>query len=182
MEVFIGSIVAFGFNFPPYGWASCNGQLLSIAEYTTLYSLIGTTYGGNGQTTFGVPNLQGRVPVGQGNFVGTPYVMGQTAGNTAVTLSLGNMPAHNHMGASQVAIPANTADGNSTNPEGNILAASGTAHNIYSTAGSDASMKNITNSVITVGPIGGNQPFDITDPFLAINYSIALYGIFPSRN
>lgn len=182
MEVFLGSIVAFGFNFPPYGWASCSGQTLSIAENTALYSLMGTTYGGNGQTTFGVPNLQGRAPIGQGNFMGTIYTMGETAGNDEITLTIGNMPAHNHLGQSQVAIPANTADGNSTNPEGNILAASGSVHNMYSTGASDAAMANITTSTVTVGITGSNQPFDITDPYLAINYSIALEGIFPSRN
>lgn len=181
MEVFIGSIVAFGFNFPPYGWVSCNGQLLSIAEYTTLYALIGTAYGGNGQTTFGVPNLQGRAPVGQGNFLGTTYTMGETAGNDAITLTIANMPAHSHVGQSQVAIPASTTEGNSSNPEGNILANCAT-HNIYSNAAPDSFMHNITNSTITVSTAGSNQPLDITDPYLAINYSIAVEGIFPSRN
>ena len=181
MEVFVGSIVAFGFNFPPYGWASCNGQLISIAENSTLYALLGTTYGGNGQTTFGLPNLQGRSPVGQGNLLGTSFPMGQTAGNASITLTSANMPMHNHVGTNPVSIPVYNAAGNSSDPTGNRLAVA-TGVNLYTNSATDAGMRPFNIPNITVSMSGGNQPLDIMDPYLAINYSIALYGIFPSRN
>lgn len=181
MEVFVGSIVAFGFNFAPYGWAQCNGQLISISENTALFALLGTYYGGDGQTTFGLPNLQGRAPIGQGNLLGTSFTMGETAGNTQITLTTGNMPMHNHIGTNPVAIPVYNAAGNSTDPTDARLASAGTT-SLYSTATPDAAMRPYTVNNISVSMTGGSQPFQIQDPYLAINYSIALYGIFPSRN
>ena len=108
IEPFIGEIKIFGFNFAPVGYQLCNGQIISIAQYTALFSLLGTTYGGNGQTTFALPDLQGRAAKSQGQGVGLPnYVMGQIGGSTSVTISQSNMPAHNHSAAG---ITANLPD------------------------------------------------------------------------
>ncbi len=180
MEVFVGSIVAFGFNFPPYGWASCNGQIISIAENTTLYALLGTTFGGNGQTTFGLPNLVGNAPVGQGNLVGTNFDMGEISGSNAVTLTNGNLPMHNHIGTNPVSVPAYNAAGNSTDPTDNRVAVV-TGSNLYTDGATDSFMRGF-NAPVTVSVTGSSQPFDVSDPSLAINYSISLFGIFPSRN
>lgn len=179
MEVFIGSVVAFGFNFAPRGWQLCNGQLLSVTENTALFALLGTTYGGNGQTTFGVPNLQGRVPVAQGNSFFGSYEMGETAGNNQVTLTSLNLPMHNHIGTNPVAIPAVSSPANGSNPELARLANSSV--NMYTASATDSSMRPF-NAPVTVSVTGGNQPIDVTDPYLAINYSIATEGIFPSRD
>lgn len=130
---------------------------------------------------FGLPNLQGNAPVGQGNLLGTTFDMGETAGNTQVTFTTGNLPMHNHVGTNPVAIPVYNAAGNSTDPTDNRLAVA-TGVNLYTTATPDVTMKPFTVNNITVSMSGGSQPFQIQDPYLAINYSIALYGIFPSRN
>ncbi len=170
MEPFIGQIQAFGFNFAPRGWAQCNGQLLSIAQNTALFSLLGTMYGGNGQTTFGLPDLRGRFPLHTGQGPGLPnYQQGQMSGSDSVTLLTTNMPAHTHQYQLQAA-----EEGTTDSPSGTFVAGNGT--NSFS-ASSDVLMA--TNSV---APAGGNQPFAVKNPYLCINYCIALVGIFPSRN
>ena len=165
-EPFLGSIIMFGGNFAPRGWALCNGQILPIAQNTALFSLLGTTYGGNGQTTFALPDLRGRVPVHPGQGPGlSSYSLGQSAGAESITLTAAEMPAHTH---SQ---PATNADQNTNRPNGAVPARGG----VY--AGStDGSAFDAT----TVA--GGSQPHSNLQPYLAVNYIIALEGIYPSRN
>lgn len=172
MEPFIGQIIMFGGNFPIRGYATCSGQLLSIAQNTALFSILGTTYGGNGQTTFGLPDLRGRVPIGQGQGPGLPdYALGQLSGTPSVTLNTTNMPIHNH---SLIAV---TETGNLPSPQNAFLAATGALDPEYRASGS-----NVPMAAQSIGNAGGSQPFSIMQPYLTINYLIALQGIFPSRN
>jgi microcystin-dependent protein len=169
-EPFIGQIQTFGFGFEPAGWARCNGQLLSIAEYTALFALIGTTYGGDGQITFALPDLRGRVALHQGTGPGlTPRVIGQTGGTETVTLNINQIPAHTHF------VTANGTAGSKLEdvPNGNFL---GPAE-IYSTSSTGAILN---NQSVTVA--GSNQPHPNMQPYLTINWCICLEGIFPSRN
>lgn len=167
-EPFLGMLAIYGFNFAPRGWAMCNGQILPIAQNTALFSLLGTTYGGNGQTTFALPNLQSRVPVHFGQGPGlSSYDLGQAAGTETVTLNVNEIPAHTHT------IAATDADAASNKPEGNVLAS----------GGSYAPTPNINMAASMVPPSGGgNQPHPNIQPYLALNFCIALEGIFPSRN
>ena len=175
-EPFIGQIIMFGGNFAINGYAFCNGQLLPIAQNTALFSILGTTYGGNGQTTFALPNLQSRVPVHFGQGPGlSQYDLGEQAGTETVTLTTQQMPAHNHL------MRTSSSDGNDSAPApttvpGVVKQGTATA-NAYTTAAPDS---NFLPAAITL--TGGNQPFPIIQPFLAINFQIALEGIFPSRN
>ena len=172
-EPFLGMIAIYGFNFAPRGWAMCNGQILPIAQNTALFSLLGTTYGGNGQTTFALPNLQGRVPVHFGSGAGlAPVSLGELAGKPSITLTTQQLPGHNH----GVQVPCNTEDSTTTNPSG-AVPANATA-NVYAAAATPGAFMANVNSGLT----GQNQPIDILPPFLALNFCIALEGIFPSRN
>ena len=165
-EPFIGSVILFAGNFAPRGWAFCNGQILSIAQNTALFSLLGTTYGGNGQTTFALPDLRGRVPLHFGQGPGlSSYALGQSAGTESVTLNLNQMPAHTH---SQ---PATNAGQNTNRPNAAVPARGG----VYA-ASTDGSALDPTTSA------GGSQPHTNIQPYLALNYIIALEGIYPSRN
>jgi microcystin-dependent protein len=180
-EPFIGQIMMFGGNFAPRGWALCNGQLLSIAQNTALFSILGTTYGGNGQTTFGLPDLRGRLPMHFGDGPGlSPRSLGEKAGTESVTLLNNNMPAHTHpVTASARAV---TGKGNSNVAANNVWAKdAGVQSATYSSGAPDAAMNpNALN--VTVGPTGGSQPVGIVPPFTCVNFIIALEGIFPSRN
>lgn len=181
-EPFIGEIKIFGFNFPPRGYMACSGQLLSIAQNTALFSLLGTTYGGNGVQTFALPNLQGRMPIGQGQGVGLPsYVMGQLSGTTNVSILTSNMPAHNHPATGlTVNIPVSTGGPDIASPEGAFLADTGVE--IFSSISTPS--KNYGASTVsgTTGITGSSIPVSVINPYLVINYSIATQGIFPSRN
>lgn len=169
-EPFIGEIRMAGFNFAPRNWAFCNGQLLSINQNTALFSLLGTTYGGDGQTTFALPNLQGRVPMHQGQGSGlTPRTMGELAGQEAVTLISTQMPAHNHL------VNVFNDDGTAKTPV-NSFPAAATAP-IYSATAGGGTMNPQALSVA-----GGSQPHNNIQPYLVVNFIIALNGIFPSRN
>jgi microcystin-dependent protein len=171
-DPFLGEIRMFGFNFPPRGWAFCNGQIMSIAQNTALFSLLGTTYGGNGQTTFALPNLQSRVPVHQGQGPGlSQYVMGEQTGTENVTLLTTQIPAHVH----PFAVGASSSDAASGKPAGKVLAT--TAAATYVAAAADVQM-----AAQNTSQAGGNQPFTIIQPLLVVNFCIALEGIFPSRN
>ena len=129
MDEFIGCIKLFGFSFAPRGWATCQGQIISIAQNTALFSLLGTTYGGNGQTTFALPDLQGRVAMGQGNPPGRQnYQMGQTGGAESVTLTAASLPPHIHAATATSTLYAETGQGNSQNPMGRLL---GSGQQIY---------------------------------------------------
>src|SRR6266545_3110394 len=175
-EPFIGEIIMFAGNFAPRGWAFCSGQILPIAQNTALFSILGTTFGGNGQTNFALPDLRGRVPIHPGQGPGlSNYGLGQTCGEETHTLITSDMPAHNHAAqASGVA-----AGGNSGSPGGNTWASSSNRDGIYNNAAPDSPMA--TNN-ITVGITGGSQPHNNLQPYLGINFIIALEGIFPSRN
>ncbi|MEN2398103.1 phage tail protein [Pseudomonas halotolerans] len=195
MEVFIGTIQSFAFNFAPRDWALCNGQTLALSQYQTLFALIGVTYGGNGQTTFMLPNLQGRLPLGQGTGPGlTPRVIGEISGTENVTATLNNLPNHTHTLAGLVAATtlqlANPASNpvNTPTATNSFIGTSGTGPGsaaIYSdqVGASPVSLQGVTTTVSgTVSPTGNGLPMTVMNPFLAINFSIALQGIFPSRN
>ncbi len=168
-EPFIGQIALLPYNFPPRGWAFCNGQLLPISQNTALFSLLGTTYGGNGQTTFALPDLRGRVPVSSGQGPGLQdYTLGEQSGVESVTLTQGQMPLHNH-GAN-----CNTGDADQGGPGNNFLA-SGSVYAASATPGQ-------TLNPAMIAAAGGNQPHENRPPYLVLNYCIALEGIFPSRN
>jgi len=176
MDQYIGQILMVGFNFAPVGWALCNGQLLSIAQNTALFSLLGTTYGGDGQTTFALPNLQGRVPIHQGQSSGTsPYVMGQSAGNENVSLQVGNLPAHTH-----AANCSNTLGPNS-DPTGSVWSQANTGGRTPTATPSYALPANTQMAATAIGLTGNNLPVAILQPYLCVNFIIALVGIFPSR-
>ncbi|MGH9628803.1 MAG: phage tail protein [Bryobacteraceae bacterium] len=172
-EAFIGSIVLFAGNFAPRGWAFCQGQLLPIAQNAALFSILGTTYGGNGQTTFALPDLRGRAPIGAGQGPGlTPVTLGEAAGSETVALTAGQMPAHTHAVACDSASAGNADPANSY--PGNPGTLSGAQ--LYGTAA------NATMAPNMITPAGGSQPFSIRQPYLGLNYIICLEGIFPSRN
>jgi microcystin-dependent protein len=180
MDNFIGEIRLFAGNFPPLGWAFCDGSLLSIAQNTALFALIGTTYGGNGQTTFALPDLRGRVPLHQGTQIGTgnSYVMGQQAGTETVTLTGSQIPSHSHSASASTAAPPTTGTGiNLTGPTAYVPAAPAKPR-FYAPAGSSM----VAMSAQAVQPTGGNQPHNNMAPFLALSFIIAIEGIFPSQN
>jgi microcystin-dependent protein len=166
-DPFVGEIRMFGGNFAPAGWAFCNGQMLPISEYEVLFNLIGTTYGGDGQSTFALPNLQGRVPVHQGS----GFTPGTVAGAESVTLTQNQLPLHSH------GFTASTNPGAQTNPVGNtvatIVAGSAYLEGTATTALAPAS--------ITSAP-GGNQPHTNMQPYLCISFIISLFGIYPSQS
>jgi microcystin-dependent protein len=175
MEPFVGQIIPVGFNFAPVGWFLCQGQLVSIAEYTVLFQLIGTTYGGDGAETFGIPDLRGRVPLNQGQGPGlSTYVIGELIGTESVTLTSAQIGAHTHpfMTSSKAATlttPANTSALG--------VASSGAGIFVYGAGPSNTSL-----APGSIGPSGGSLPHENRQPFLAVNYIIAWAGIFPSQN
>lgn len=176
MEGTIGEIRMFGGNFAPLGWAFCNGDLMSIAVYTAAYSIIGTTFGGDGITTFALPDFRGRIPVGTS--ANDTFPLGMAAGSESVTMTALQMPMHNHIATANVSIPAVGDTGTLSNPSGNLLAAS---TGIYSTQPSDSSLAPImVTGASTVS--GGNQPFSIMQPVMGLNYIVCLEGIYPSRS
>ncbi len=172
-EAFVGEIRICGFNFAPQGWAFCDGQLLSISQNTALFSILGTTYGGNGTTNFGLPDLRGSVPLGFGQGPGLSlYDLGQKAGEENVTLLSNQMPAHNHIPNS-----ANNFDSDETTPAGNIWAASGNLDSLYASGN-----PNTTMNSNALGGAGGSQPHNNMQPTLTLNFVICMQGIFPQRS
>jgi microcystin-dependent protein len=167
MNPFIGEIRIFGGNFAPRGWMFCQGQLLSIAQNTALFSLLGTTYGGNGQTTFALPDLRGRLPVHPGSTV----QLGEVSGLEQVTLVEAQLPAHTH------AFFASSQAASSGIPSGNRVANTDPVALIYATGGASVAM-----SPAAIEPAGLSQPHENRMPYLAMNFIICLEGIFPSRN
>lgn len=178
MEPFLGMIALFGFNFAPRGWAFCNGALLSIAQNSALFSLLGTTYGGDGVTTFALPDLRGRVPVGFGTGPGlSNYSLGQQFGTENITLTTSSLPAHTHV----VTINAAMEGGDVSDPTGAYFANSGTLDKEYKKNG-DITKTGMNAGVASVGSAGNNQPFPILQPSLVVNFCIATEGIYPSRS
>jgi microcystin-dependent protein len=186
MDPFIGEIRIFGGNFAPRGWMFCQGQLLSIAQNTALFSLLGTTYGGNGQTTFALPDLRGRVPIGWGQGPGLQnYDIGQQAGVEVTTLAVNQLPPHTHtFNIGTLAIAAASTPGNKQSPANAVPAAEAIGVTAtYSTANPDISMSpNALTGAPTLASTGGGQPVSVMQPYLALTYIIAIIGIFPSRN
>jgi microcystin-dependent protein len=164
-EPFLSEIKIVSFNFAPKGWALCNGQLLPINQNQALFSLLGTTYGGDGRVNFALPNLQGRVP----NHVGNGFTLGEQGGETAHTVNISELPTHTH-----------TPNGNKTNPASSASAAGnlwGFVASEYATTTPDSVM-----NPAGIGATGGNQPHQNMSPYLVLNFIIALQGIFPSQN
>jgi microcystin-dependent protein len=181
MEGTIAEIRMFAGNFAPRNWAFCNSQVLSIAQNTALFSLLGTTYGGNGQTTFSLPDLRGRVPVGTGQGPGLPNIqLGEISGSTSVTLTTSTMPQHNHPLTGTVTQQINNDIAGLTDDATNKrLGASG---NLFTAVAGDLVNMAPSASSLAVGVNGGSQPFSIMPPYLGMNYIICMFGIFPSRN
>jgi microcystin-dependent protein len=190
MDPFIGQIMMFGGNFAPRSWAFCQGQLIAISSNTALFSILGTTYGGDGRTTFALPDLRGRTPIGHGAGPGlTPRQIGQKSGQEDVTLTQLEMPQHNHSAqASGGGLTVQNADANQSTPDGSSYIAKP-----RSTGGINTQVFTNTSSApveiqgggvgqINVGLAGGSQAHDNMQPFQVIPYIIALYGVFPSRN
>jgi microcystin-dependent protein len=176
MEGYIAEVRLYAGNRQPRGWAFCQGQILSIAQNTALFSLLGTTYGGNGQTTFALPDLRGRVPVGPGQGPGLPSVnLGEMSGEPTHTLIITEMPAHNH----QAQLQGNSSPGNATSPAGNTLAISTSRDNQYVNAAPNGPM---AANTVTVGIAGGSQPHNNMQPYLGLNYIICMEGIYPSHD
>lgn len=177
MEPFVGQISIFGFNFAPYQWAPCAGQIMPIQQNTALFSLLGTYYGGNGTTNFGLPNMAAQVAVGQGSAPGLqPYVIGETGGEAAVALTGSEGALHTHaMMTNLVDASSNTATGNVLAVPDDLTAPVPAMGNIY-----NPNPANVTLSSIT-GPAGNSQPHPNMQPTLALNYCISLGGIFPQR-
>jgi microcystin-dependent protein len=166
-DPFVGEIRMFGGNFAPQGWALCNGQIIQIDQNEALFSLIGTTYGGDGQQTFALPNLQGRLPQHQG----PGFVLGQAAGEEQVTLTVGQLPVHSH------GFVATTNDGTAASPPGNVPAAT-TQGNAYLQAAATTALADGS-----IGPDpGGGQPHTNMQPYLCISFIISLFGIYPSQS
>jgi microcystin-dependent protein len=162
-QPYVGEIRMFAGNFPPAGWMMCDGQLLPISENETLFQLIGTTYGGDGQSTFALPDLRGRLPMHQGN----GFILAESGGTESVTLTVQQIPTHNH------ALLGSTDIANSPNPGTNVVARSGQVNALIN------SNPTVAMSAQFLGPDGGSQPHTNMQPYLCINFIISLFGIYP---
>ena len=204
MEAFVGTILTFGFNFAPSQWQLCNGQTIAISQNAALFSLLGTTYGGNGVSTFQLPNLQSRLPIGMGQGLGlSQYVIGQVAGTESVTLTNQNLPSHTHTatftpsgGGTAPTVTINAASAGTptatVSASNNFLTGSGGTNGHIWTAAQGANPVAIGGVTVSGGTGGGGTvtnaltgnglPTQILNPYLALNFSIAMFGIFPSRN
>jgi microcystin-dependent protein len=169
-QPYVGEIRMFGGNFAPAGWMFCEGQLLPISENETLFNLIGTTYGGDGQSTFALPDLRGRLPIHNGTGGGGTYQLAQTGGAEEVTLTVQQIPIHSH------ALVASTTTGNQNAPANQVLAASPSVK-MYIEDTPDATL----NAANSVTPVGGSQPHSNFQPYLCIDFIISLFGIFPTQ-
>jgi microcystin-dependent protein len=178
VEPYLGEIRLFSGSFPPKGWALCNGQLLLINQNQALFSLLGTTYGGNGQTTFALPDLRGIVPIGYGN----SYTLGERGGEYTHTLTIAELPNHTHtIGNNTETVAASNNNGTITTPQANVYGVNTTRGNEFSTTPNAQSAPTVLNSS-TVSSVGGSQPHQNTKPYTVVTYIIALQGIYPSQN
>jgi len=193
-EAFLGEIRMFGFNFAPRAWAMCNGQLLPISQNTALFSLLGTTYGGDGRSTFQLPELRGRAPIHQGQGPGlSSYPLGRRGGTETVTLTQNQMPSHTHVANASdftVTFPASTSEATTNTPGPTVKLGKAAAQertdpspNIYTTGAADTELGQFPASgTLTNDNTGGSQAHENRMPYLVLNYCICLQGIFPSRN
>lgn len=210
MEPFVGEISYVAFNFAPQGWYQCDGQILPINQYQALFSLLGTNYGGDGTTTFALPDMRGKVPVHQGQHPGgSMFTLGQTSGAENVTLTLNNMPAHNHPatatsastsalapgGTATSTLKAVNSDADIKTAAGNSLANAKGLNSAYSASAPNVSMSSAsiettldglnivttTSTNVDVGVAGGSQPFSVMQPYTVVNCIIAWNGVYPSR-
>lgn len=187
MEEFIGVVKIFAGNFAPRGWMFCNGQLISIAQHSAVFALLGTTYGGNGQTTFALPDLRGRAAIGWGQGPGlSNYQLGQVSGTENTSILISNMPAHNHVATSTLSLNASNAAATVATPVAGSALAAGKDVNTDPVSMYTASAPSVPlaggSVATTVGNNGGGVPVSILQPTLALSYIICMEGIFPSRN
>jgi microcystin-dependent protein len=176
-DQYLGEIRLFGGNFAPQGWAMCNGQLMAIQQNAALFSILGTSYGGNGVTTFALPDLRGRVAVNQGQGPGlSPYTLGEQTGSETVTLTSGQIASHTHPATAQ----CTSNLGDQSSPVGNVWAADGAG--ITAEYSSGTASEKMNSTAIVIGNNTGNQPHSNVQPLLALTYIIALQGIYPTRN
>lgn len=188
-QPFVGEIQLFAGNFAPVGWMFCEGQLLSTTEYQDLFYLIGTTYGGDGVESFALPDLRGRVPIHMGvsPAFGTTYQIGETGGVESVTLTVNQIPSHNHPLRGSIAVPVRgDSPGNTSDPNGNAVAISTGKKFFTKTPSASGLMAPITvtpagGNPDLIGPAGGSQPHDNMQPYIAVSFIISLFGIFPSQ-
>ena len=169
-QPYVGEIRMFAGNFAPAGWMFCEGQLLPISEYETLFNLIGTTYGGDGQSTFALPDLQGRIPIHWGTGGGATYQLAENGGVEEVTLTVSQIPAHTH------ALLGTSVNGTSPNPGGSLLAQPAATIMPYTIEQTTLNM-----NPNDIGPVGGSQPHNNFQPYLCVDFIISLFGIFPSQ-
>lgn len=165
-QPYVGEIRMFAGNFAPYGWALCEGQLLQISDFDALFQVIGTSYGGDGETTFALPDLRGRIPIHQGN----GFILAETGGAEVITLTVNQIPAHNHR------LRASSDAANTANPQNAVLATNNVI-DLYSGDVPDVNMH-----AATLVPTGGSQPHSNMQPYLCVNFIISLFGIFPSTS
>ena len=166
-QPYVGEIRMFAGNFAPAGWMFCEGQLLPISEYETLFNLIGTTYGGDGQSTFALPDLRGRIPI----HFGSGFTLAETGGVEEITLTVTQIPAHNH------AFLASQDNAESPNPAGNVVALSGSRIDLYSSVTAPA----VNMASAAIGSTGGSQPHNNFQPYLCVDFIISLFGLFPTQ-
>lgn len=171
-QPYVGEIRMFAGNFSPAGWEFCSGQLLPISEYETLFNLIGTTFGGDGQSTFGLPDLRGRLPIHRGTYLGTTFTLAEAAGAEQVTLTSNQMPSHTHT-------PKASSAASSDNPSGTYWAASATGKP-FVPVNPPPTGNIVQMNAGTLAAAGGSQPHDNMHPYLCVSYIISLFGIFPS--
>jgi microcystin-dependent protein len=179
-QPYLGNITIFAGNFAPLGWRFCDGSLLPISEYDALFSLIGTIYGGDGQVTFALPNLQSRVAIHAGASNGNTYVPGEMAGTESIIITQNQMPAHSHpFVAASGNPPANNSANNQSSPAGNVPSLA--PQNLYNPSADGFGLAPAVGAGVT-GPAGGSQPVSILSPYLAMNYIIAVFGIYPTQS
>jgi microcystin-dependent protein len=179
-QPFIGEIRCFGFQFAPINWAFCDGQLMSIAQNSALFSILGTTYGGDGVQTFGMPNLQGNVPMHWGSLAGFNTVIGETQGTTTVTLSTAQTPAHNHAITVQEFPPQGDQNLKTARPNTTSFLSGSNPGGLWNNSPSPNLNAQFSQQVLS--PVGGSQPHENMQPYLALNFCVCLFGVFPSRN
>ena len=176
-QPFVAEIRCFGFNFAPMNWAFCNGQILPISQYSTLFSILGTTYGGDGQTTFALPNLQGSAPMHWGNSFSLSTTIGEVLGSPTVQLNSSEIPNHGHTVTAAMIAPGGAGE-HVASPTTNAVLGPSAPDQLYKTSPT----LNATFSPAVISSTGGSLPHENMQPYLALNFCISLFGVFPARN